>query len=152
MSQYFGQHGKHEERKYTKHGATKQSYKDSCDINKLLERGAREGGLSHLERHGAMYGDFAAIDWDELPNKLAQGRQVFDELPAEIKREFNGSPGEFFAFVTDPTKADRLKELLPKIAERGNFFPKPNVVTRREEEPTPTEEPPAPTEEDPPSN
>ncbi len=141
MSLYFMEHGKPEVRKYTKHGRTKQSYKDSCDINKLLEKGAKQGGLSHIERHGAKYGDFAAIDWEQVPLQLAEGRQVFSELPAEIKREFNQSPGEFYEFVTNPENTNRIKELLPAIAERGNFFPRPNVVQTRgpemaSEEPT----------------
>ena len=123
--------GKVKQPKYTKHGRAKQSYKDSCDINKLLERGAREGGLSHLEKHGARYGDFAAIDWDTLPMQLAEGRTIFEELPAEIKREFNQSPAEFFAYVTADENKDDLQRLLPAIAERGKFFPKVNKIETR---------------------
>ncbi len=131
MSLYRMLHGKDEVRKYTKHGRTKQSYKDSCDINKLLEKGAKAGGLSHIERHGAQYGDFANIDWEQVPLQLAEGRQVFNELPADIKREFNQSPGEFYEFVTNPDNSERLTELIPAIAERGNFFPRVNKIDTR---------------------
>lgn len=135
---YFKKHGKPEERKYTQHGRTKQSFKDSCDINKLLEKGARQGGLSHLERHGARYGDFASIDWENLPMQLAEGRQVFNELPAELKREFNQDPSQFFDYVTDPQNENRLTELLPAISQRGNFFPRVNKIQTRPTE-TPSE-------------
>ncbi len=131
MSFYFMQNGKPEVRKYTRHGRTKQSYKDSCDINKLLEKGAKQGGLSHLERHGARYGDFANIDWDNVPLQLAEGRQVFNELPAELKREFDQNPAKFYNYVTDPENEDRLQELIPAIAERGNFFPNVNKIETR---------------------
>lgn len=131
MSFYYMEHGKPEVRKYNKHGRTKQSYKDSCDINKLLEQGQREGSLSHLEKHGAVYGDYAAIDWDNLPLQLAEGQQVFNELPAELKKEFDQDPGKFFNYVTDPQNKDRLQDLLPAIAERGKFFPTVNTVQTR---------------------
>lgn len=145
MSLYYMQNGKPEVRKYNKHGKTKQSYKDQCDINKLLERGAREGGLSHLQRHGARYADFADINWDSLQEQLAEGQQIFNELPAELKREFNQSPGEFFTYVTDPANAERLPELIPKIAERGRFFPRVNKPeVRKEPEPAPQDPEPAP--------
>ncbi len=131
MSFYYAQHGKAEKRKYTQHGRAKQSFKNSCDINKLLEKGAKQGGLSHLERHGARYGDFASIDWENLPLQLAEGQQVFNELPAELKREFDQNPADFYNYVTDPENEDRLQELLPAIAERGNFFPKVNKIETR---------------------
>ncbi len=136
MSAYYGKYGKDEKRKYSQHGRTKQSFKDSCDINKLLEKGAKAGGLSHLQRHGARYGDFANIDWENLPLQLAEGNQVFQELPAELKKEFNQNPAEFFNYVTDPQNEGRLHELLPAIAERGNFFPNVNKIKTRPSENT----------------
>ncbi len=156
MSYYYGKHGKPEERKYTKHGRTKQSYKDSCDINKLLEKGAKTGSLSHLQRYGAKYGDFADIDWENIPLQLAEGRQVFNELPAEIKREFNQNPGKFYDYVTDPQNRHRVSKLLPEIAERGKFFPNVNKIQTRTTETAPeattvetVETPRVPTEEAP---
>lgn len=130
--------------KYKLHGRTKQSYKDSCDINKILEQNAGKESLSHLERHGARYGDFAAIDWEELPLQLAQGREIFGELPAEVKREFNQSPGEFFAYVSDPKNSERLQQLLPAIAQRGAFFPKVNQIETRTQDPEPEKPTPDP--------
>jgi len=142
MSLYFKLHKKPEVRRYSRHGRTKQSYKDSCDINQLLERGAREGGLSHLVKHGARYGDFAMIDWENMQHTLAEGQQIFNELPAELKREFNQDPAEFFGFVNDPANKDRLEELIPAIANRGNFFPQPNRVKTRAQETSETSEAP----------
>ncbi len=156
MSYYFMKHGKPEKRTYTRHGRTKQSYKDSCDINKLLEKGAKAGGLSHLQKHGARYGDFADIDFEAMQIQLAEGRQVFNELPAEIKREFDQNPGQFFEFVTNPENSDRIAELLPKIAERGKFFPNVQQIETRTPETAPeattgetVETPRVPTEEPP---
>ncbi len=134
MSMYYREHGKPEIRTYTKHGRTKQSQKDECDINKLLERSAREGSLSHLDKYQAMYGDFSNYDFQEHQLKMAEAQLIFENLPAEIKREFNQSPAEFFKFVTAQENLDRLPELLPEIANRGNYFPPVNKIQKREPE------------------
>ncbi len=122
MSAYFAKHGKPEEKKYTKHGRTKQSQKDECDINKLLERSARSGSLSHLQQFEAQYGTYANYDFEEHINTIAEGQNIFEHLPAEIKREFAQSPQRFFEYVTDEANKDRLPELLPQIANQGNYL------------------------------
>ncbi len=138
MSYYYMQHGKPEVKKYILHGRTKQSQKNETDINKLLERSAREGGLSHLDKYKPVYGDFSDYDFQENTIKLAKAGTIFEELPAEIKREFNQSPQEFFEFVTNPENSERLPELLPKIANRGNYFPPVGQIQQRPQEPLET--------------
>ncbi len=137
MSAYFGKHGKPEVRKYKLHGKTKQSQKDECDINKLLDRAAREGGLSHLQKYEAKYEDYSNYDFEEHTNKIAEMATCFENLPADIKREFNQSPDEFFEFVTQPENVGHLPRLLPEIANTGNYFPKgrPEPAPQAPEEP-----------------
>ncbi len=152
MSLYFGKHGEPEKKKYSKHGRTKQSQKDECDINKLLERSARTGALSHLDTFGAQYGDFLGYDFEAHVNTIAEGQTIFEHLPAEVKREFAQSPQRFFEYVTDPENKDRLPELLPEIANRGDLLvtlaqpaPEPAAEPAPEPEPSPDPEPePAP--------
>ncbi len=134
MSMYFAQHGKPEVRKYTQHGRTKQSQKDECDINKLLERAARKGSLSHLDKYQSRYGDFADFDFTEHAIKMAEGQTIFENLPAEVQKEFDQSPDKFFNFVTDPQNAEKLAQLLPEIANRGEFFPPVGIIQTREPE------------------
>ncbi len=124
MSMYFAQHGKPEVRKYKLHGRTKQSQADECDINKLLDKAARQGGLSHLEKYEAKYEDYSSYDFETHTNKIAEMATCFENLPADIKREFNQSPDEFFEFVTLPENVGQLPRLLPEIANTGNYFPK----------------------------
>ncbi len=155
MSEYYAKHGKPEKRKYTQHGRTKQSQKDECDINKLLERSARSGSLSHLDKYQAVYGDFTNYDFQENQMKIAQAGTIFEELPAEIKREFKQSPAKFFEYVTDPENAERLPQLLPEIANRGNYFPPIGQQQRPPEPPqepqAAPQEPPQPVVQDPPT-
>lgn len=100
-------------------GRTDIAFKDSADINKLLVKARKAGSLSHLQKYKGVYGDFSDFDFFAAQNALAKGQQIFEELPAEIRREFNQNPGEFFNYVNDPANADNLENLLPKLAEPG---------------------------------
>ncbi len=122
MSRYFQLNGKQPTKKYTKHGKTVQSQKEECDINRLLERSARSGAASHLQTYENQYGNFEGYDFEKNVNIIAEGQTIFERLPAEVKREFNQSPQEFFEYVTNEENKDRLPELLPQIANQGNFL------------------------------
>lgn len=123
-------------------GRTKQAFKDSTDINKILTRAAKGDAITHLAKHGAVYGDFSDIpDLLEAEARLSRGRQIFAELPGEIRREFHQDPARFFAYVNDPANADKLHELLPGLAEPFQQLPnivnKPGNVAEPAPEPTP---------------
>ena len=110
---------------YERPGRTKQSFKDSTDINKMLAKAQKAGTLSHLQKHGAYYGDFANAPTDlfEAKAMLDRGGEIFAELPSEIRNEFKNDQIEYWKFVNDPANKDRLAEVLPQIAKPGAFFP-----------------------------
>lgn len=128
-------------------GRTKQSFKDATDINKLLEKAAKGGTLSHLAKHGATYGDFSDID-DLLTAhaRLERGVEIFNELPAEIRKEFNQSPQEFYNYVNNPANTERLPELLPGLAKQGKQRPEVLRTAENQNEPlgAPENTPPGP--------
>lgn len=105
-------------------GRTKQSFKDETDINKLLARAAKGDSLSHLQKHGAEYGDFSDVD-DLLSahERLSRGVEIFAELPSAVRREFHNDMGAFFNFVNDPANAGKLRERLPELAKPGVQLP-----------------------------
>jgi len=104
--------------KYTD-GRTKQAFKDETDINKILFRAQKSGTISHLAKHEANYSDFADFDFFEATIQLTRGREIFDELPSEIRSEFNQSPAAFFDYVNDPANVDDLRKKLPGLAKPG---------------------------------
>ena len=105
-------------------GMTVQSFKDDADINQLLSRAARGESLSHLVKHGAEYVDFAdAEDLMQAVDRIERGREIFAELPSEIRNEFNNDMAAFFTYVNDPENRDKLRERLPKLAEPGRVLP-----------------------------
>ncbi|AJK28236.1 putative minor capsid protein [Eel River basin pequenovirus] len=111
-------------------GRTKQSFKDSADINKILARAQRGEAITHLAKYGGTYEDFS--DYDDLlgaHQKLARGQQIFDELPGEVKREFHNSASRFYSYVNDPANAGKLHELIPGLTAPGTQLPSPNKRT-----------------------
>lgn len=101
-------------------GRTKQAFKDAADINKLLAKAQREGTISHLAKYEAVYGDFSDIgDLLTAHERLGRAQAIFDELPGELRREFNNSPQAFFEFVNAPDNADKLQRVLPALARPG---------------------------------
>ena len=132
-----------------KDGMTKQSFKDQTDINKILKKAQRQGSISHLVKHGAQYGDFSDMPTLlEAENRLRRGREIFDELPSEVRKEFDNNAGKFFTYVNDPANSDRLRELLPAIAEPGRQIPAVRRSASTEANPAvasaePAESPPA---------
>lgn len=132
MSQYYRENGKRYEPEF-KDGRTKQSFKDSTDINKILAKAQKTGTISHIAAHKPEYGDFAEFDFLQAQLKLTRGREIFDELPSEVRAEFGQSPAAFFAFVNDPANVDQLERVLPEIAKPGKYFP--DVSGRTPQEP-----------------
>ena len=100
-------------------GRTKQAFADETDINKILHRAQKAGTLSHLQKYEGMYGDFADFDFMDAQLNLVKGRELFDELPSELRNEFNQSPAQFFDYVNDPANRDNLAEKLPGLAQPG---------------------------------
>ncbi len=100
-------------------GRTKQCFQAECDINAIMQRAAKGGTISHLQKFEGMYADFSDYDFLEHTNKLTKGREVFDDLPAEVRREFGQSPAAFFDFVNDPANRETLAEKLPALAKPG---------------------------------
>lgn len=120
-------------------GRTKQSFKDSTDVNKILARFARTGTLSHLQQWGGQYGDFAGFDFQAAQNQIARANSMFHQLPAEVRREFSNEPARFFDFVNDPANAGRLHQLLPALAKPGTQLP--NIRPTADNPPAPDPEP-----------
>ncbi len=109
-------------------GRTKQSFADSTDINKIIKKAQISGGLSHaLKYDAAVYGEFTGVDLLGAYNQVERAKQIFGELPSEVRNEFGGDAFKFAGFASDPANIGRLAELIPAIAEPARYFPKPGT-------------------------
>ncbi len=105
-------------------GRTKDCHRDECDINKIMARFDRTGTISHVNKFEGVYADFSDFDFFEQTRMLTRGREIFDALPAETRREFNQSPADFFQYVNDPANKDDLLQKLPALAKPGTQLPR----------------------------
>ncbi len=104
-------------------GRTKQSFRDECDINLIMKRAAIGGTISHLNKYEGAYADYSDYDFFEQTQKLTRGREIFDDLPAEVRREFGQNPAAFFDYVNDPANKGVLAKKLPDLAKPGTQLP-----------------------------
>lgn len=105
---------------------TNQSFKNECDLNRILDRAKRGASLSHLENYQGQYGDFSdwtADTYNQMLERKAAADSIFYDLPAEIRAEFNNNPGAFLSFVNDPANEPRLQEIFPELAVPGTSLP-----------------------------
>ena len=98
-------------------GRTQQSFKDQCDVNKILDKFTRTGVLEHVSEYGGEYGDFVdAPGYHEAMNSVVEAQQMFEALPAKLRKRFENDPATFLAFMDDPANVDEMRSmgLLPK--------------------------------------
>lgn len=95
----------------------KQSFKEECDINVIVQR----FGLDYQVPQGLRlptYGDFTGVtDFHSAANAIALARESFDLLPAHLRTRFNHDPGSFVAFCSDDAnraEAEKLGLVMPK--------------------------------------
>ena len=107
---------------------TKQSFKDSTDINKIVKNAQRAGAMDHIAQYPPheAYGEFTGVDLLGAYQQCERAQAIFADLPVEIRNEFENDAFRFAGFASDPANIDRLQELLPAIAEPGEYrFPRP---------------------------
>lgn len=77
-----------------------QSHKDSCDINRILQRYAN-GDTSALNRYTPMWIDTDGMPktYAEMLNVVIQGEKFFSELPKEVKESFDNNYYKFIASI-----------------------------------------------------
>lgn len=101
-------------------GRTVQSFKDDCDINKIMEKYATTGALPDLIKQNPQYGDFAsAPDYQTALNLVNHAHEQFENLEAHIRERFNNDPSKFLAFCADPNSFDEMVKMGLAIAQEA---------------------------------
>lgn len=92
-------------------GMTEQSHKDKTDINLILMDYKRTGLIKHAKQHEGKYDDVSAIDFQESMFKVTQVQSMFNQLPSDMRNQFNNDPAQFLAYVQDKSNADNLAKM-----------------------------------------
>lgn len=92
-------------------GLTKQSHKDECDVNLILRNFVKTGVIAFTNRNQPMYGDIPSTDFHEAMNTVAQATQMFDQMPAVLRKRFANDPGVFLEFIQNPDNVEEARRL-----------------------------------------
>lgn len=90
---------------------TKQSFKDECDINKIMAKFQKTGALTHFQKHAPNYGFATSVDFAEAMRIVTTGQGMFRDLPSSIRRKFGNDPAQFLEYVQDENNHEEMVEL-----------------------------------------
>lgn len=95
----------------TEAGLTKQSFKDECNINKIMDKFQKTGVISHYANHGPQYMEIAPGDFLDAQLVIAKAQTMFEELPSQVRKRFDNSPEQFLEFVQNPNNQEEAYKL-----------------------------------------
>lgn len=102
-------------------GAAKQSFKNECDINRIMARFQTHGVLDWTSERQAIFADVSSYDFMEAMQTVARANAMFADLPSSVRKRFSNDPAEFLEFASNP-------ENLPDMVKMG-------LAVKRPEEP-----------------
>lgn len=90
--------------------ATHQSFKAECDINRIMRKWEKTGIIEHRNNFQGQYADFTNVpsDYQEALQSVINAQEMFETLPAQVRKKFANDPGLFLEFATDPKNADEM--------------------------------------------
>ncbi len=93
---------------------TKQSEKDSTDVNLIMDSWVHVGAAvaGHMNPAEGAYGDFSSgIDYHAAVDAVKESERVFAALDPKIRDHVDNDPGKLLDMVFDPERRDELVEL-----------------------------------------
>jgi hypothetical protein len=105
-------------------GLTEQSHASSCDINLILAQFMETGIMPNMKQSTPQYGDVSEIDFQDIQNQLAHAKTLFEELPDNVKAQFDNEPFKFLQFAENPENNTALVEMgLAHAPEKERLAP-----------------------------
>jgi phage internal scaffolding protein len=110
---------------------TKQSFKDQCDLPRLMRQGV-PNAVGWVNTASPSFGNFAdAQSFEEAQNSVAETKSAFENLPSAIRQKFKNSAANMIEFLS---KAENREEaislgLLPSEgqSQAQEDIPRPNT-------------------------
>jgi len=91
---------------------TRQSHKDSCDINFIVRQYRRTGMLTHVSGGIPAYADVSQVgSFHEVMNRVKDAQHWFEHLPAAVRSHFENDVASFMDAVADPARTEELEKL-----------------------------------------
>lgn len=95
----------------TEESLTQQSDALDLDINIIMSRFGQTGQLPNVVEPGK-YGDFSnAPTFREAQDIIHQANEMFGQIPAKIRKQFDNDPAQFLDFVNNPDNIEELRKM-----------------------------------------
>lgn len=106
---------------------TRQEFADECDVNLMMERFQKSGGVFPLGKPDNAPGYFDTTlfttDFREALDMFDHAATQFMTLPANVRREFDNDPAKFVDFAIDPSNLAKMREWGLAEPEKGEDPP-----------------------------
>lgn len=108
----------------SKESMTKQSFKDECDINKIMEKYKRTGQVPlNIQQKQGQFLDVSSLpDYQNSLNIVIEAENMFNQLPSKVRARFKHDPSEMLNFVKNIENKDEAIAL--------GLIPKPEPVEK----------------------
>lgn len=91
---------------------TKQSFTDDADINIVMQRfGITDGSLDPSQIRWEEIDLSDAGDFQSIQNQMVRAKELFMQLPADLRYAFNNDPAQMFDWVRNPDNLEEAIEL-----------------------------------------
>jgi len=98
---------------------TKQSERDACDINQIMDRFKRTGILPPVAREG-FYADVSELGgYREVLDRVKEAEVYFAQLPANLRAEFGNDAAQFLDFVSEASQDELAAHGLVESPEKA---------------------------------
>ena len=105
-------------------GRTQQHQKDECDINLIIKRHTPEQIALMATQNEGQYGDASSVDYHAAQNIIANANTMFNDLPSEIRNQFDNDPALFLDFTSNEENYAEMRKMgimSPLPPEEENF-------------------------------
>ncbi len=90
---------------------TEQSHKNMCDVNNIIKKYDKTGLIAHLSKMEARFGDMTGLEFKEAQDQIILAKNMFAQLPPEIRKKFENDPAKLLEFMEDPNNRQEAIKL-----------------------------------------
>ena len=89
---------------------TVQDQAPSTNINNIMKRFTKTGLIDHVAAYEPRYGDFAQLDYHTHMERIKEAENAFQELPAQIRKEFDNNIENWLNHLANPDNIEDMKD------------------------------------------
>lgn len=120
---------------------TKQSFKDECDINCIVDRYPDVTSENYMKSvaqvlsDSGLYGEYdTSMDYSKAVEIVNRAHEQFDTLPSKLRDRFSNNPVKFLDYISDSSNFAEAQKLgLLKTSIPPNNIVTPDIVTQVEQ-------------------